>query len=163
MVIFGGFWPFSQKVFNVWPWNLVYRHIVDTFRCVCKMVPGVHIFGPLLAPQKSKIRSKVSCWPILQNVSTGITWKLIFKLIGTTLRSMKNMGPQGPYFRGLFGPWIGRNGAFWRFLAIFSKSFQCVTLKFGLQAHCGYFQVCVQNGPWGPYFRAPFGPPKVQN
>ena len=34
MGIFLGFWPFSQKVFNTGPWNLVYMHIVGISSCV---------------------------------------------------------------------------------------------------------------------------------
>ena len=29
-----GFWPFSQSIFDMRSWNLVYKHIVSTFRCV---------------------------------------------------------------------------------------------------------------------------------
>ena len=32
--ILWGFWPFSQRVFTVWPCNLVYRHIGGTSRCM---------------------------------------------------------------------------------------------------------------------------------
>ena len=32
----------------------------------------------------------------------------------------------------------------------------CGTTKHGLQVHCGYFQVCVNNGPDEPNFRGPF-------
>ena len=28
------FWLFSQNVYNVWPWNLVYGYIGGTFRCM---------------------------------------------------------------------------------------------------------------------------------
>ena len=50
------------------------------------------------------------------------------------------------------------NGIFLMFLAIFSSSFQYGAMKFGLQACCGYFQVCEKNGPCGTNFRAVFGP-----
>ena len=53
---------------------------------------------------------------------------------------------------------IGKKWEFVKFLAIFSKSFKYKTMKLGLQVYCGYFQVCVKNGPCGPNFRAVFGP-----
>ena len=46
---FGGFWLFSQKVFNMGPWTLVYMHIVGTFRCVWKIVPVGQFFGPFMS------------------------------------------------------------------------------------------------------------------
>ena len=48
MGIFLGFWPVSQKVFNMGLWNLVYRHISGTFMCVQKAPVG-QIVGSFLA------------------------------------------------------------------------------------------------------------------
>ena len=50
---FRGFWPFSPNSFNMRQWNLIYRHIGNTFRCVRKMAPVGKIFGPFLVPNKS--------------------------------------------------------------------------------------------------------------
>ena len=55
---FLSFWPYTQKVFNARPWNLGYRHIVGTFRCVWKLAPVGQIFWPFLAPNSAKIRPK---------------------------------------------------------------------------------------------------------
>ena len=52
---FGGFSPFSQKVFNSRPLNMVYRHIVGTFKCVCKMAPMGQFFGPFLVQNRAEM------------------------------------------------------------------------------------------------------------
>ena len=163
MGIFGGFWPYSQKVMNAGSWNLVYRHIVGTFKCVWKMgpvaqilgpkwppigpklgqksvfhlicyrfppdshensflslmellqevrriwAPRGHFFWPFLAPNMAKIRSKMSLSTRLLKVSTGFIWYLLCKLTGATLRSVKNMGPLGPFLLAIFGPEYGQN------------------------------------------------------
>ena len=44
-----------------------------------------------------------------------------------------------------------------------SKLYRPKTMKLGSQAYCGYFQVCMKNGPCGPIFRAVFSPRKDQN
>ena len=46
---------------------------------------------------------------------------------------------------------IGKQWEFWRFLAILSKSFLCWTMKLK-QDYNGCFQLCVKNGPCGPFF-----------
>ena len=61
-------------------------------------------------------------------------------------------------FMDFFSWKIGQNLNFWRFGAIFSRKFQCKTMKLGLRAHCGYFQGCVKNDPFGPYFWDPLDP-----
>ena len=48
MGIFDVFGQISQICFNARPWNLVYKHIMGTFRCVWKMAPVGQIFGPIL-------------------------------------------------------------------------------------------------------------------
>ena len=58
MGIFGGFWPYSQKVMNAGSWNLVYRHIVGTFKCVWKMGPVAQILGPKWPPIGPKLGQK---------------------------------------------------------------------------------------------------------
>ena len=47
---FIGFWRFSQKVFDMIPRDLVYRFIVNTFKCVWQMAPVGRIVGPFLSP-----------------------------------------------------------------------------------------------------------------
>ena len=47
-----------------------------------------HILGSFLILNMAITRSKVSFFSILGKVSTGFTWKLFFKLTGTTFRSM---------------------------------------------------------------------------
>ena len=42
------------------------------------------------------------------------------------------------------------------FLAISSKSFYCVTMKFGLQAYQRNFQGYASYGPWGAISSGPF-------
>ena len=58
MGILEAFGHFLKKVFNTGPWNLVYRHIVGSFKCVWKMAHVGRIFGPFLAPNKTKIGQK---------------------------------------------------------------------------------------------------------
>ena len=48
------------------------------------------------------------------------------------------------------------------FWVIFSKSFPYETIKYGLQAHCGNFEVCVKNGPCGLNFRAVLVPNRAK-
>ena len=51
---FGGFWPFSHKVFYARPWNLASRHIVGTFKCVWKLPLWVKFlarFWPRIGPK----------------------------------------------------------------------------------------------------------------
>ena len=52
---FRGFWPISQKVFNMRPWHLVYRHIVGTFMCMWKTTSVGQIVRPFLVPHGAKI------------------------------------------------------------------------------------------------------------
>ena len=51
------FGHFLQNCFT-WdqPWNLIYMHIGDPFRCVRKMAPVGQIFGLCLVPNRSKYR-----------------------------------------------------------------------------------------------------------
>ena len=54
--------------------------------------PGV-IFWGLFNPLCSQGRSKVIFPSILQKVSTGFTWNIFVKLIGTTFRGVENIIP----------------------------------------------------------------------
>ena len=52
--IFGGSGPLAQKVFNVRPWNLIYRQIAGTSRCVWNMGPVCKFsdpFWPQIVPK----------------------------------------------------------------------------------------------------------------
>ena len=51
---YSGFWSFSQKVFTISPWPLVYMYIRGTFKCVQTMVPEGHIFASKWSPKESK-------------------------------------------------------------------------------------------------------------
>ena len=77
---FGGFWPFSQNVFNMVPWNLVYRHIVYTLRCMWKWLPWAKFSGPFWAKIGRFVGFRLSS----RKDSTGFTWNLIYKLFGAT-------------------------------------------------------------------------------
>ena len=70
-----GFWPYSQTVFNMTPWNLLYWYIVGTFRCVWKMVLAGQICGPFLTPNNQN-NSMYRFSPIFLKSSHWIHTKL---------------------------------------------------------------------------------------
>ena len=55
---------------------MAYRHIVGTFKCVCKMARVGQIFGPFLAPNRAEICQYVFLVYFGQ-ISTGFTWNII--------------------------------------------------------------------------------------
>ena len=79
---FGGFQSFSQKNVNMKPQNLVYSHIVGTFRCLWEMVLVGKIFGPVLAPNRAKIGQYIGYGLFFFNFH-WIHSKL-YKLVGAT-------------------------------------------------------------------------------
>ena len=94
------FWRFLaifSNGFNTAPWNLVYMHIVGTFRCVWKMAPVGQIVGPFLAQNRAKIGQYTDFRLFSWTVSAGFTWNLIYKLfcrcIKDRLRFMDHSGP----------------------------------------------------------------------
>ena len=93
------------------------------------MAPIGHIFGPVLAPDRAKIRSKVSFLSVWLKVSIGFTRNLLFELTGTTLRCLKYLGLPGPYFLALFGPELGQNEAKSQFFVYLTKSFYWIHMK----------------------------------
>ena len=93
---FWGFWPFFQKGFIMTPWNLLLMHI-GVVTGVRKEWSQGHILGHFWTPNRTIIRLKASFSSILQKIYTEFTWKLFFKLTGTTLRSVQNMAPEVPW------------------------------------------------------------------
>ena len=71
---------FSKKVFNTGPCNLVYRHIVGTFRCVW-IWP---LCAKFLAPLTRKLCQYIGFCRFSWTVSAEFTWSMIYKLIGAT-------------------------------------------------------------------------------
>ena len=56
---FGGLWPFYQECLNTGPWNLLYRHIVGTCRCLKNGSCGPNfrdVFCPKYGQNKSIYR-----------------------------------------------------------------------------------------------------------
>ena len=62
-------------------------------------------------------------------------------------------GLRGPYFRAFLDPRKGQKRSKLRFLAIFSKQFNCVTMKLDLQVYWRYFRVHIDQCPHVLYFR----------
>ena len=71
-----------------------------------------------------------------------------------------NDGLLGPYFRALLYPEKYQIMSKFRILAIFTKSFYCMTIKHDLHGYQRYFHVYVKHGLWGPYFQAFHNPEK---
>ena len=90
------FYQFLKKFLNVVPWNLVYRHSVDTFKCVWKIAPVGHIFGLFMTLNSAKIGQNVGFRLSSWRVSTGFTFtrNLIFKPIAATFGGVKRKTPE---------------------------------------------------------------------
>ena len=83
------------------PWNLVYSHIVGTFRCVWKTAPWAKFCGPILAPNSAKIGQYVGFRLFYWKFSAGqdSLETFIYKLIGATF--------VGAVFTLLYNQWGG--------------------------------------------------------
>ena len=125
---FGGFWPFSQNVFNMVPWNLFYRHIVYTVRCVWKWLPWAKFSGPFWA----KIGRFVGFRLFSRKDSTGFTWNLIYKLFGATFVGVCKIF-LWPFWAS---KWI-KNSGFRLFCQFFFSGFTSVLLYMFIGATSG--------------------------
>ena len=156
---FRGIWTFSQKLFNMGPWNLVNRHIVGTFRCVGGM-------GPVEIWFKSSLEHKfcmcVILWailglqmnqnsgfaPIYYNYSSGFTSILLYMLIGSTFIDVYNMGLKSPLLSKL-----SQNPFLWSLSLNFLLVSQQYCFTYALQALLDVWtiwaevQVCGLLGP----------------
>ena len=101
--IYGGSGPFSQKVFDVRPWNLMYSHIVGILSCVYENGPcepySLALFDSDLGQNSSKCRFSTIFWKKFP-LDAHETWfigslQLFLEVCKRTQR---------PKFSGHFGP-----------------------------------------------------------
>ena len=153
--------PFSQKVFNMGPWNLVYRHIVGTFMCVWQMAPVCQIFGPLLASTCTfrgvenmdlkvpnfwatlgpKIGQNSGLWLFSQKVSTGLHQCWFTYQFELLLEPCWILVPEAQ-FPGHFGPEINNNSGLQSFSQKFSTGFTSFLIYMLVGVLLGVFQWC---------------------